>query len=315
MASIDLKFNKLIKTILEEGILYDDPNRIGTKRLEIPRYSFYHSFSDGFPAITSKQLAWKSIVGETLWILKGDTHIRYLEENKIPIWRGDAYNNYLRLSQNHDTPEVYNEFLSSISPSSPKSIVGELGRVYGYQLRKFGGEFDQLQRVVDIMRNNPLATKNDVTYINPNDNAKQALSPCHTGWSVIMRKDLSGFDLEFKMSSWDVFLGAPFNIAGYALIAKILEIWTGRKALGIYCTAHNVHIYEPHIEKAKLQISRSTETYSNCELERLSGFKMDMRNNIDSWLNSKSISDFKLKDYKSHDRIPAKMIAYSAPNS
>lgn len=328
MAKIDETYHNLLKEIVNTGTLYEDPNRKGNNRLEIPRYSFYHSFENGFPAITTKKLAWKSVVGETIWILRGDTNIKYLVDNNIPIWNKDAYNYYKNLApQSSIKPvdiitlgsftNVINQGRLNYEDRINNYKLGDLGRGYGYQLRNFGGEFDQLKWIIDEMKNNPLSTKKDVTYINPNDREYQGLTPCHTGFSIIMRKDLSGFDLEFKMSSWDVFLGAPFNIAGYALIAKILEKVTGHKALGLYCTAHNVHIYEPHLDAVKEQLSRDVDKYGECELETEISLhnQFALFNNkelsLNELLNEFDIEDFNLKGYKSDPRIPAEMLAYN----
>jgi len=327
MAKIDQEYKKLVNTVLNKGVMYDDPNRKNVRRLEIPRYSFYHSFSDGFPAITTKKLAWKSIVGETLWILRGQTNIKPLVDNKIPIWNKDSYNHYCKECVLHNVePTNIDKFIEGIKnsncdknhfiPSFTNYKLGDLGPVYGYQLRNFGGEFDQLKWLIDEMVNNPLSTKKDVTFINPNDRDKQALTPCHTGFSILMRKDLSGFDLEFKLSSWDLFHGAPFNIAGYALIAKILSKLTGLVALGIHCTGHNIHVYEPHLTAVHQQLLNNVDEHGNCEL--VFGGNFNNADNAYSWgdmsldefLNCLEIKDFKLDGYQSYPPIKAEMLAY-----
>ena len=96
MAKIDKKYHNLLKKILIEGYTYEDSNRKGIKRIEIPSYTFKHHFKDGFPAITTKKLYWRGIVGELIWFLRGDTNIKYLVDNGIHIWDKDAYNYYLK---------------------------------------------------------------------------------------------------------------------------------------------------------------------------------------------------------------------------
>ena len=284
MAVIDKEYNKILRKILSDGALYEDPNRKGVNRVEIPRQEFKYDLKNGFPVITSKKIAWKSVVAETLWILRGQTHIKHLHKDNVHIWDKDALN--------------FGRF-------------GELGRVYGYQLRNFGGEFDQLKWIINEMISNPLSTKKDVNYINPLDRSEQALTCCHTGWSILVNKKTMSFDLEFKMGSVDSFLGLPFNIASYALIAKILEKLTKLKANSLIGLLNNVHLYEDHINVAIEQLSRSEDKYSNkVELAEFGGFKMDMYQNVDTWLNSKEVSDFKLLNYESFPQIKAKMIPY-----
>src|SRR5215217_1777373 len=96
MSKIDINYHSLLETILEKGYLYDDPNREGVKRLEIPNYTFRHKFKDGFLAISTKKLHYKNVVTELLWFLKGDTNIKFLTENQCYIWKKDAYNYYKR---------------------------------------------------------------------------------------------------------------------------------------------------------------------------------------------------------------------------
>ena len=90
MAKIDGSYKQLLETILKDGFKYEDPNRKGVNRIQIPTYTFKHDFKDGFPAITTKDLYWKGVVGELLWILRGDTNIKYLIDNNINIWNKDA---------------------------------------------------------------------------------------------------------------------------------------------------------------------------------------------------------------------------------
>lgn len=194
MAEIDYTYHKLVEEILNDGFTYEDPNRKGEKRVQIPKYTFVHNFSDGFPAPTTKELYWRGVVGETLWILRGDTNIKYLVDNDINIWNKDAYNYYLNwynksVVKNITYPLTRKEFIEHIKTNklltNGKYILGDLGKVYGYQLRNFAGIFDQLKWIINTMKNNPLATKKTVTYINPADKYQQALTPCFTEDTLI----------------------------------------------------------------------------------------------------------------------------------
>src|SRR5690606_1301179 len=126
------------------GRKYEDPNRKGVKRLQIPSYTFKYDITKGFPAITTKKLAWKSVVGELLWFLKGDTNIKYLLDNSINIWNKDAYNHYLNECKIHNVdPCEYGKFITFMKhgksdklhfiPSKTDYKLGDLGRVYGAQ--------------------------------------------------------------------------------------------------------------------------------------------------------------------------------------
>lgn len=169
MAKIDHIYHNLLSTILEKGFTYEDPNRKGVNRLQVQDYRFEHSFKDGFPAITTKKLAWKSVVGETLWILRGDTNIKYLLNNKIPIWNKDAYNYYLREHIPEHGTLTQEEFIELIKQNEKPIYheLGDLGKVYGHQLRRFGGEFDQLEWMLKTLLENPMATKKTCVLYKP----------------------------------------------------------------------------------------------------------------------------------------------------
>ena len=151
MSKIDKNYHNLLDKILQEGYTYEDPNRKGINRLEIPSYTFRHEFKDGFPAITTKKLHYKNVVTELLWFLKGSTNIKYLVDNGCNIWNKDAYNYYLKSR----TKEKYNKcycghtfdcecgvasidnFIDGIKNGSG---LGDLGPVYGKQWRKARGK-------------------------------------------------------------------------------------------------------------------------------------------------------------------------------
>lgn len=375
MAKIDHIYHNLLSTILEKGFTYEDPNRKGVNRLQVQDYRFEHSFKDGFPAITTKKLAWKSVVGETLWILRGDTNIKYLLNNKIPIWNKDAYNYYLREHIPEHGTLTQEEFIELIKQNEKPIYheLGDLGKVYGHQLRRFGGEFDQLEWMLKTLLENPMATKKHVSYINPNDKEHQALTPCHTGWKILTRplspveivdqaekegiwEDGSGFDadlfkensngqlfhefigekqsklkryafkLEFTMDSVDTFLGLPFNIASYALLAKIIGKMVNMVPEGIIGNLSNVHIYEPHLGAVKKQLDNDPYKHGQCNLKMSDDVeylfeyyrKPKVDNDLyykrsgalDTVLNKLNINDFTLDGYKSYPLIKAEMLAY-----
>lgn len=338
--TINSNYQNLVKKILDTGYLYDDPNRKGVKRLEIPSYTFRHEFKDGFPAITLKKLAWKSVVTEALWFLKGNTNIKYLIDNGCNIWNKDAYNYYLKHYKIFsEEPTSFKDFISNIKDPyfKPENFttkdytLGGLGKVYGYFWRNFDG-VDQIAELIRDMINKPMSSELIVSARNPSHKEEQALPCCHYSWQVIMRPLTPlecgeygtvsekhngirhsgyGFELHFQMRSVDTFLGLPFNIASYALLALILEKITGHKALGIQGDLKKVHLYDNSIEAAKELITRKcSEEKVICnildryEYERLG----KERCSLDNLLENIQISDFTLENYNPQPAIKVEML-------
>lgn len=181
MAIVDINYHNLLKEILHNGYDYGDPNRTGVVRKELLSYTFRHEFKDGFPAITTKKLNYKSVVTELIWFLRGDTNIKYLVDNDCNIWNKDAYNYYNKLTANTQTKE---EFERGIHIKN--HIAGELGPVYGHQWRNFNGE-DQIQRLITNLKEKPLATDHIVNSWNVGDLPDMALPPCHYGFQIVVR--------------------------------------------------------------------------------------------------------------------------------
>ena len=305
MSKIDINYHSLLETILEKGYLYDDPNREGVKRLEIPSYTFRHEFKDGFPAISTKKLHYKNVVTELLWFLRGDTNIKYLVDNGCNIWNKDAYNYYVKEIKSREGAILdMKEYIRQIKDSG-KLIYhgfefGDLGKVYGHYWRDYDG-FDQIKDIIDKMINTQMSSEIIVTARNPNDKDNQALPCCHYGFQIVMRPlkfwercdlmykpgaistsgDLElieeelneesipryGFELHWDQRSCDLFLGIPYNIASYATLALILEKITGHKALAIQGDLKKVHLYDNSLDAVKEQLSRDVDKYSNCQLK------------------------------------------------
>lgn len=186
MSKIDKNYHSLLTKIMNEGYMYDDPNRKDVQRLEIPSYTFRHEFKDGFPAITTKKLAYKSVVTELLWFLRGDTNIKYLVDNGCNIWNKDAYNYYLKDYESYDATASFDEFIKEVKDDSSILNLGDLGKVYGHYWRDYDG-FDQIKDIIDKMINTPMSSEIIVTARNPNDKDNQALPCCHYGFQVVVR--------------------------------------------------------------------------------------------------------------------------------
>ena len=325
MAKIDKVYGELCEEILKNGFIYDDPNREGVKRIQIPSYTIKHSFDDGFPVLTSKRVYWKGVVGELLWFLRGDTNIKYLDDNKIFIWHKDGYSHYVKKGG-----ELSYESWKLALSCDLSGEYGELNKVYGKQWRdweaisKDGSPYgiDQISELVKGMVYNSMGTRQIVSAWNVSDLKGMALPPCHWSFQILPQpigEGRYGFTLKWNQRSVDTFLGLPFNIASYSLLAIILQEITGLKALGIEGCLSNVHIYENHIEQVKEQLGRATDLRSpklviSQELQdtmrnafvNLGHLKFD---SIDEVLHSVDINDFSLYDYKNLGGIKAEMIA------
>jgi len=197
MAKVDLEFQKLCRKILMDGKEYENKNR-GVKRLQIPSYTFRHSFEDGFPAITNKRLYWKGIVGELIWFLRGDNDVTYLNENGIDIWNKDAYNWFTK-----GGGKLSFETFSKIGK-------GSVGQNYSVQWRNFGGEVDQVAELISGMKKDIMSSRLKVNAWNPSELNDTALPPCHSELQVIgvpLDDGEFGFELHWNQRSVDTFLG------------------------------------------------------------------------------------------------------------
>lgn len=364
---IDQNYNNILEEVLKKGSWYDDPNRKDVKRLEIPSYTFRHEFKDGFPAISTKKLAWKSVVTELLWFLKGDTNIKYLIDNDCNIWNKDAYNYYLKISnfkENTFTLLSFEDFVKTIKTCDKSDLkdwwkqenfnveydLGDLGKVYGHYWRDFDG-VDQIVELINDMINKPMSSELIVSARNPSHKEVQALPCCHYGFQIIMKplniierahhgltederkellkypsgpirtkyvnercKSLYGFELHWNQRSCDLFLGIPFNIASYALLALILEKITGHKALGIQGDLKKVHLYDNSIEAAKELIQRecSNEIVKVAYLDEfhyITDKEISGNVNINEIINQMKPNWFILENYNPQPPLKVEMLS------
>ena len=221
------QYLKLLDRILTEGATKTDRTGTGTKSVFGNQMRF--DMADGFPLLTTKKLHLKSIIYELLWFLRGDTNVHYLQEHGVRIWNEWADEN------------------------------GELGPVYGHQWRSWpdynGGTIDQIQNVVDMIKNHPDSRRMMVTAWNPAEVEQMALPPCHCLFQFYVAD--GRLSLQLYQRSADTFLGVPFNIASYALLLQMMAQVTGLQPGEFLLTTGDTHLYLNHLDQARLQLTRT----------------------------------------------------------
>ena len=220
----------LLQRIVNEGTRKED--RTGTGTLSVFGHQMRFNLEEGFPLLTTKKLHLKSIIHELLWFLKGDTNVKYLQENGVRIWNEWADEN------------------------------GELGPVYGHQWRSWpnynGGHIDQIQDIVNALKNNPDSRRMIVSAWNVAEVDQMALPPCHCLFQFYVAN--SKLSLQLYQRSADTFLGVPFNIASYALLTMMMAQVSGLKPGDFIHTTGDTHLYLNHLEQAKEQLKRTPRT-------------------------------------------------------
>lgn len=260
------QYLQLLQRVLDEGVRKED--RTGTGTISVFGHQMRFRMSDGFPLLTTKKLHLKSIIYELLWFLNGDTNVKYLQEHGVRIW---------------------NEW------ADPD---GSLGHIYGYQWRSWpdydGGHIDQIQQAVDDIKHNPDSRRIIVSSWNVADLKHMNLPPCHTFFQFYVAD--GKLSLQLYQRSADIFLGVPFNIASYALLLKMMAQVTGLQEGNFVHTFGDAHIYNNHIEQARLQLTRQPRPLPkmiiNPEVKSIFDFKYE---------------DFTLQDYDPHPHIKAEV--------
>ena len=217
----------LLQHILDDGAVKTDRTGTGTKSIFGHQMRF--DLSQGFPLVTTKKLHLKSIIHELLWFLRGDTNVRYLQENGVRIWNEWADEN------------------------------GDLGHIYGYQWRSWpdydGGHIDQIAEVVRQIRETPDSRRIIVSAWNVADLGRMNLPPCHLLFQFYVAD--GRLSLQLYQRSADTFLGVPFNIASYALLLMMMAQVCGLEAGDFIHTTGDTHLYLNHLDQARLQLTRT----------------------------------------------------------
>lgn len=221
----------LLSRVIDEGVV--KPDRTGTGTRSIFGHQMRFDLSQGFPLLTTKKIHVRSVFGELLWFLRGDTNIKWLHDNRIRIWDEWADEN------------------------------GDLGPVYGYQWRSWptpGGEqIDQIARLVESIRTNPDSRRHIVTAWNVADVDDMALPPCHTLFQfyVTPGPERGRLSCQLYQRSGDVFLGVPFNIASYALLTHLVAQVCDLDVGDFVHTFGDAHLYSNHLDQAREQLGRT----------------------------------------------------------
>lgn len=256
----------LLQHVLDHGIFKED--RTGTGTHSVFGYQMRFDLQNGFPLLTTKKLHLKSIIHELLWFLKGDTNVKYLQENGVRIWNEWADEN------------------------------GDLGHIYGYQWRSWpdydGGHIDQIKEAIDTIQNNPDSRRIIVSAWNVADLPQMNLPPCHAFFQFYVAN--GKLSLQLYQRSADIFLGVPFNIASYALLLMMVAQVTGLEAGDFVHTLGDAHIYNNHIEQVREQLSREPRALPT----------MKLNPNVKSIFDFK-YEDFELTDYNPHPHIAGKV--------
>jgi thymidylate synthase len=262
------QYLQLLEHVLNHGEKRHD--RTGTGTMSVFGYQLRFDLHQGFPLVTTKKCHTRSIIHELLWFLKGETNIKYLNENKVSIW--DEWAN----------------------------PAGELGPVYGHQWRHWGktshqSGIDQIKEVIESIKNNPYSRRHIVSAWNVSDIEHMALAPCHSLFQFYVHSDQS-LSCQLYQRSADVFLGVPFNIASYALLTMMIAQQTNLRPRQLVHTIGDAHLYLNHTEQAQLQLQREPRSLPTVSVNPLV-------KSIDDYC----YEDFELQDYAPHPGIKAEI--------
>ena len=263
--TIPTPYEDLLRDVLNNGTKKSD--RTGTGTRSVFGRQIRYDLSDSFPLITTKKVHTKSIIGELLWFLNGDSNVGYLQDNGIRIWNEWADDN------------------------------GDLGPVYGVQWRSWptpdGGHIDQITNVVEDLKNNPDSRRHIVSAWNVSEIDNMALPPCHLLFQFYVAD--GKLSCQLYQRSADLFLGVPFNIASYSLLTHMVAQQTGLEVGEFIWTGGDCHIYDNHVEQVTEQLSREPRPYPQLELNKA------------NTLFDYDFNDFTITGYDPHPPIKGKV--------
>ncbi len=262
-ATVPTPYEDLLRQVLETGTPKADRTGTGTRSLFGAQLRY--DLAEGFPLITTKKVHLKSIVYELLWFLRGDSNVRWLQENGVTIWDEWADDD------------------------------GDLGPVYGVQWRSWptpsGEHIDQIQSALDLLKSDPDSRRNIVSAWNVGEIGQMALPPCHAFFQFYVAD--GKLSCQLYQRSADLFLGVPFNIASYALLTHMMAQQAGLEAGEFVWTGGDCHIYDNHVDQVREQLSREAYPYPKLELRQASS------------IFEYAYDDVRVVGYESHPAIKA----------
>ena len=262
---IETPYEDFLRRVLEEGTAKGD--RTGTGTRSIFGAQLRYNLAESFPLLTTKKVYFRGVIGELLWFLRGDSNVKFLQDNNVRIWNEWADEN------------------------------GDLGPVYGVQWRSWpspdGSHIDQIQQALDTLKNNPDSRRNLVSAWNVSELDQMALMPCHLLFQLYVANDT--LSLQVYQRSADMFLGVPFNIASYAALAHMFAQQAGLKVGDLIWTGGDCHIYNNHVEQVQEQLSREPREYPQLKLNKAKD------------LFSYDFADFEVQGYDPHPAIKAQV--------
>jgi thymidylate synthase len=285
----------LLNHVLSHGKLR--PDRTGTGTLSVFGYQLDLDISNSVPLLTTKKMAWKSVLRELLWFLKGSTNARLLQEQGVRIWDGNSSRAFLDSRGLSDLPE------------------GDIGAGYGFQWRHFGAEYgtcldnyenqgiDQIEALIQSLRQDPYSRRHFISAWNPASMHRMALPPCHVSAQFYVEtgpeEDEKWLSCHMYQRSVDCFLGLPFNMFSYAALTYVLAKMTGMKPKRLIISMGDVHIYQSHLEAVHTQLARTPIQPPTMSI----GEEV----NASSSVNDICMTHFILRDYECQPPIKAEM--------
>ncbi|MHB8405568.1 MAG: thymidylate synthase [Gammaproteobacteria bacterium] len=258
------QYLEFMRQVREHGTRKNDRTGIGT--LSVFGYQMRFDLTEGFPAVTTKKLHFRSIIHELLWFLRGETNLKYLHDNQVSIWDEWADAN------------------------------GDLGPVYGYQWRSWpapdGRHIDQISKVLELLRKNPDSRRILVSAWNVADLDKMALQPCHAFFQFYVAD--GRLSCQLYQRSADIFLGVPFNLCSYALLTHMLAQQTDLQPGEFIWTGGDCHLYLNHLQQVDQQLSRKPHSLPQLVIKRRPPSLFDYK-----------FEDFEIAGYQSHSAIKA----------
>ena len=251
MNNLDKQYQALLQDILDNGV--EKKDRTGTGTISVFGRQIRHRMSEGFPLLTTKKMAWKTMVTELIWFLRGDTNIKFLVDNGCHIWDGDAYQNYCKYTSENSSKWngwmrdngdgtlsmfTQEEFINKIKTDDVfAERWGDLGKIYGYQWRNWNGEIDQISELIRQLNENPDSRRLLVSAWNPSDLPYQVLPPCHYGFQVYTRELSWAEQVQWVMKNTDV------ELENLYIVEEIAKSSTPKRAISLMFNMRSVDTF------------------------------------------------------------------------